>query len=86
MRINPSTLTNIGNLESSWFPLCSGIIMAETSGPEQMPGIRGKRQKELRTRTRNEAAELLEISYSSFRLCDFFSKSKCKLNLTAENC
>ena len=37
-----------------------------------MPGVRGKRQKELRTRTRNEAAESLETSYSSFRLCDFF--------------
>lgn len=54
--------------------------MAETSKPgsEEMPAIRGK---ELGT----GAADVYEISYSSFRLCDF-SKSKCRPNSRIENC
>lgn len=59
------------------------MVLAETSNPgsEEMPGVRGKEQKELGT----GAANLYEISYSSFRLCDF-SKSKCRPNSRIENC
>lgn len=50
-------------------------------GSEEMSAVRVKELKELGT----GAADVYEISYSSFRLCDF-SKSKCRPDSRIENC